>query len=142
MALKTDDIFRTVAEMRARTAMGGFDFMPRPSEEYYRNLPERLGEGENGEAVFMAEEYARIEELGLLADKDDQGVLLQIFTQPLGDRSTCFVEIIQRMGCEIADEDGVVIGQRAGCGGFGKGNFSELFKRIEEFETENGLNDV
>lgn len=30
-------------------------------------------------------------------DKDDQGVLLQIFTKPLGDRSTIFVEIIQRL---------------------------------------------
>jgi len=26
--------------------------------------------------------------------------------------------------------------QTAGCGGFGKGNFSELFKSIEEFEKQ------
>lgn len=26
-------------------------------------------------------------------------------------------------------QDGVVVEQAAGCGGFGKGNFSELFKR-------------
>lgn len=36
---------------------------------------------------------------GLLVDKDDQGVLLQIFTKPLGDRPTIFIEIIQRVGC-------------------------------------------
>ena len=28
-----------------------------------------------------------------------QGVLLQIFSKPLGDRPTVFVEIIQRIGC-------------------------------------------
>ena len=28
-----------------------------------------------------------------------QGVLLQIFTPPLGDRPTVFLEIIQRVGC-------------------------------------------
>jgi hypothetical protein len=33
------------------------------------------------------------------------------------------------------DKEGVmVIEQAAGCGGFGKGNFSELFKRIEDYE--------
>ena len=28
-----------------------------------------------------------------------QGVLLQIFTRPVGDRATLFFEIIQRVGC-------------------------------------------
>ncbi len=27
-----------------------------------------------------------------------------------------------------------------GCGGFGKGNFSELFKSIEVYETDLGIN--
>lgn len=31
------------------------------------------------------------------------------------------------------DEDGKEY-QKGGCGGFGKGNFSELFKSIEEYE--------
>lgn len=31
------------------------------------------------------------------------------------------------------DEAGALI-QKGGCGGFGKGNFSELFKSIEEYE--------
>lgn len=31
-------------------------------------------------------------------------------------------------------EDGSVVEQAAGCGGFGKGNFSELFKSIEDYE--------
>ncbi|CAM9816096.1 unnamed protein product, partial [Hapterophycus canaliculatus] len=47
------------------------------------------------------------QELGLLADKDDDGVLLQVFTKPVGDRPTLFFEIIQRIGCafEATEED-------------------------------------
>jgi 4-hydroxyphenylpyruvate dioxygenase len=86
--------------------------------------------------------------------------LLQIFTKPLGDRPTVFIEVIQRVGCtrerqqasdvaaatigsdgqrDLTDvielrDGGVVVEQAAGCGGFGKGNFSELFKSIEDYE--------
>lgn len=31
-------------------------------------------------------------------------------------------------------DDGGKVYQKGGCGGFGKGNFSELFKSIEEYE--------
>ena len=65
-------------------------------------------------------------------DKDDQGVLIQIFTKPLTDRPTIFIEIIQRIGCEYPKEEKKE--QAAGCGGFGKGNFAELFKSIENYE--------
>lgn len=33
----------------------------------------------------------------------------------------------------VKDEEGKTY-QKGGCGGFGKGNFSELFKSIEEYE--------
>lgn len=33
----------------------------------------------------------------------------------------------------VEDEEGKVY-QKGACGGFGKGNFSELFKSIEEYE--------
>ena len=164
LALKTNDIFRTLREMQARSALGGFEFMPRPSDKYYRNLPLKVGD------ALTAEQYALVEEMGVLVDVDDQGVLLQIFTKPLGDRPTVFIEIIERVGClrerrvapgaEVKEEvvikavqgmkvdaekdkvraDGLggmvekVVEQAAGCGGFGKGNFSELFKRIEDYE--------
>lgn len=49
------------------------------------------------------------------------------------NRPTIFIEIIQRVGCMLKDDEGKVQ-QKAGCGGFGKGNFSELFKSIEEYE--------
>lgn len=48
-------------------------------------------------------------------------------------RPTIFLEIIQRVGCMVKDEAGRTY-QKGGCGGFGKGNFTELFKSIEEYE--------
>jgi 4-hydroxyphenylpyruvate dioxygenase len=75
-----------------------------------------------------------VEELGLLADRDDQGILLQVFTKPVGDRPTLFLEIIQRIGCMEKDPGTGREVQLPGCGGFGKGNFKELFRSIEEFE--------
>ena len=63
--------------------------MDRQPESYYDALPLRLGDS------LTAEQYSKVRELGILADKDDQGVLLQIFTKPVGDRPTLFLEIIQ-----------------------------------------------
>ncbi|KAK9088130.1 hypothetical protein Scep_027212 [Stephania cephalantha] len=123
LALATNDIFRTLRGMRRRGAMGGFEFMPAPPPTYYSNLRKRAGD------VLSEEQMSECEELGVLVDRDDQGTLLQIFTKPIGDRPTMFLEIIQRVGC--IGEDGV---QKGGCGGFGKGNFSELFKSIEDYE--------
>ena len=100
LALKTDDIFHTLREMRKRSALGGFDFMPKPSDSYYKNLPNKIGD------VLTPEQYKQCEELGILVDKDDQGVLLQIFTKPLGDRPTVFLEIIQRLCLEDQEENG------------------------------------
>lgn len=128
IAVKTEDIFHTMREIKKRSALGGFDFMPAPGHEYYQRIPERLGR----DALTDAQ-IAELEELGLLADRDDQGVLLQVFTQPLSDRPTIFIEVIQRVGCD-KDAAGNHKEQAAGCGGFGKGNFSELFKSIENYE--------
>ena len=142
LALKTNDIIATMREMRARSEAGGFEFMPRPCDAYYRALPARIvsrllggGGGMRAWAAALrarrspraggcpwraptaapapapraaaaaagrplsAAQYAALEELGILADKDDLGVLLQIFTKPLGDRPTIFIEIIERVGC-------------------------------------------
>ncbi|XP_052624546.1 4-hydroxyphenylpyruvate dioxygenase isoform X1 [Lactuca sativa] len=128
LALSSEDIFGTLREMRKRSGVGGFEFMPSPPPTYYRNLKNRVGD------VLTDEEIKECEELGILVDRDDQGTLLQIFTKPVGDsRPTIFIEIIQRVGCMLKDDKGN-IQQKAGCGGFGKGNFSELFKSIEEYE--------
>eukprot|EP00877_Chromochloris_zofingiensis_P009722 jgi/Chrzof1/5002/Cz15g08050.t1 len=157
LALKTDDIITTLRHMRKHSELGGFEFMPRPGDSYYRKLPEKIGDD------LTPEQYAAVEELGILADKDDQGVLLQIFTKPIGDRPTAFIEIIQRVGCfkerEVTNgvndveeskgstatdviceiREGVVLEQAAGCGGFGKGNFGELFKSVEDYEKSLGV---
>ena len=80
LALMSDDIFRTLREMRRRSGVGGFDFMPSPPPTYYRNVKKRAGD------VLTDDQIKECEELGILVDKDDQGTLLQIFTKPLGDR--------------------------------------------------------
>lgn len=140
IAIKTNDIFETIAKMRrAEEEFGGFELMVRPSAGYYEELPSRLGD------KLTVEQYERLEHLGILADADEEGVLLQIFTKPLGDRPTLFLEIIQRIGCVLEDgdldaeeEDSLSrerkIRERPGCGGFGQGNFRELFKAIEDHE--------
>lgn len=127
LALICDDIFSTLREMRTRTQVGGFDFMPKPPPTYYKNMSKRVG------SVLTEQQIKDCEQLGILVDKDDQGVLLQIFTKPIGDRPTIFIEVIQRVGCMEKNSTGVIV-QKGGCGGFGKGNFSELFKSIEEYE--------
>lgn len=137
IAIKTNDIFNTISKMKyAEEHLGGFELMVKPSDGYYRELPSRLGD------KLTEEQYKQLEELGILADADEEGVLLQIFTKPLGDRPTLFIEIIQRIGCIIEDHDldqGVDsargrIRHRPGCGGFGQGNFKELFRAIEDHE--------
>ena len=61
-------------------------------------------------------------ELGILADRDDEGYLLQIFTQPVEDRPTLFFEVIERHGSR----------------GFGEGNFKSLFEAIEREQARRG----
>ena len=66
-----------------------------------------------------------IEELqqrGILVDRDEDGYLLQIFTQPIVDRPTVFFELIERHGSL----------------GFGKGNFQALFQALEREQDLRG----
>ena len=58
----------------------------------------------------------------VLADRDKDGYLLQIFTKPVQDRPTVFFELIERHGSE----------------GFGKGNFKALFEAIEREQARRG----
>ena len=151
LALKTDDIFATLRAMRAAgDGLGGFEFLRSADAAYYQRLPARLA-GASG--ALTAEQFAECEALGVLVDRDDQGVLLQIFTKPLGDRPTIFIEIIQRVGCrlrragsdweredsgsgaEAVRADAGAYPQAGGCGGFGKGNFAELFRSVEAYEA-------
>lgn len=128
LALASGDIFKTLREMSRRSGRGGFEFMSPPPSTYYKNLKKRVG----GD-VLTDEQIKECAELGILVDRDDEGILLQIFTKPVGDRPTFLFEIIQRIGCVEKDENGND-NQKGGCGGLGKGNFSALIKSIEEYE--------
>jgi len=109
IALLVGDIVGTVRKLRAN----GIEFLRVP-DSYYDALPDRVGE--------INESYDEVRELGLLADRDDEGYLLQIFTRPIQDRPTVFLEIIQRRGSQ----------------GFGVGNFKALFESIEIEQQKRG----
>ncbi len=83
-------------------------------DTYYEMLPDRVGS--------IKEDLKAINELGILVDRDDEGYLLQIFSRPIQDRPTMFIEIIQRHGAR----------------GFGKGNFRALFESIEVEQERRG----
>ncbi len=109
IALATDDI---VASVRAMTA-AGVEFLATPGS-YYDELGSWVGE--------TRVPTGELRELGILADRDEDGYLLQIFTQPVQDRPTVFFELIERHGSQ----------------GFGKGNFKALFEAIEREQARRG----
>lgn len=114
IAVATDDIIKTVSEMRKR----GVEFLSIPPEEYYRAVPGRLEEFSHE----LREDIETLKALGIMIDADEEGYLLQIFTKPVEDRPTLFFEIIQRMGAR----------------GFGAGNFKALFESIEREQAKRG----
>ncbi|HEY2445416.1 MAG TPA: 4-hydroxyphenylpyruvate dioxygenase [Rhizomicrobium sp.] len=111
IALSTDDIYRSVETLRA----GGVDFQQTP-DTYYERVDNRVkGHGEDVE---------RLKRERILMDgapTEDQGLLLQIFTQ--NAIGPIFFEIIQRKGNE----------------GFGEGNFKALFESIEADQIRRGV---
>ena len=109
IALRTDDIVSTVQALRDR----GVRFMSVP-DTYYDEARERLSEFDLP--------WAELQRLNILADKDFDGYLLQIFTETITDRPTVFFEIIERRGAK----------------GFGEGNFKALFEAIERDQERRG----
>ncbi len=109
IALLTGDIIKTVEELKGR----GLEFLHVPTT-YYEELEDRVGK--------IDEPIDKLEDLGVLVDRDDEGYLLQIFSKPVVDRPTLFFEIIQRKGAR----------------GFGKGNFKALFQAIEREQEKRG----
>jgi 4-hydroxyphenylpyruvate dioxygenase len=109
IALETADIVGTVRKLRRR----GVQFLRTPGT-YYDDLPERVS--------AISDHVDELRSLGILADRDDEGYLLQIFTRPVGDRPTVFFEIIERHGAR----------------GFGAGNFKALFEAIEREQALRG----
>jgi 4-hydroxyphenylpyruvate dioxygenase len=109
LALHTPDIVHAVRTMRDR----GVRFLEVPPE-YYVDARERMA------GIDLP--WAALAELGVMVDRDQDGYLLQIFTETVCDRPTVFFEIIQREGAK----------------GFGAGNFKALFEAIERAQAARG----
>ena len=111
IALSTEDIYQTVANLRA----AGISFLSTP-DTYFDRVNSRVpGHGEN---------LALLRDLNIFIDGNpisNEGILLQIFTQTVV--GPIFFEIIQRKGNE----------------GFGEGNFQALFDSIEEDQFRRGI---
>jgi 4-hydroxyphenylpyruvate dioxygenase len=109
VAMTTRSIVETVEALKRR----GILFLETP-DAYYEDVPERVGD--------IDEDYADLRRLRILADRDDDGYLLQIFTKTAQDRPTLFFEVIERHGAR----------------GFGDGNFKALFEAIEREQALRG----
>ncbi|GFT59616.1 4-hydroxyphenylpyruvate dioxygenase [Nephila pilipes] len=113
IALNTKDIIKAISNLRAR----GMEFLSIP-DTYYKTLKEKLKTSK----VKITEDMSELQKLNILIDYDDNGYLLQIFTKPMQDRPTLFLEVIQRHNHQ----------------GFGAGNFKALFEAIELDQAERG----
>jgi 4-hydroxyphenylpyruvate dioxygenase len=110
VAFLTDDICGAVCSIRDR----GVRFLRVPGS-YYEVLEERVG-------AIAPPLMAQLAELGILVDSDEDGRLLQIFSEPVGARPTMFVELIERQGAR----------------GFGSGNIKALFEAVEREQAKRG----
>jgi 4-hydroxyphenylpyruvate dioxygenase len=111
VAMATADIVTAVDRLRRR----GLRFLTPPAS-YYHDARARMT-GLGGDLAW--DELAR---LGILVDREGDGYLLQVFSEPIGDRPTLFLEVIERHGAE----------------GFGEGNFKALFEAIEREQARRG----
>ena len=110
LALTTPDIFDTVERLRARGVK-----LQDTIETYYELVDKRV--------PCHGEDLERLRRNRILIDGDtgDEGLLLQIFTEPF--IGPIFFEVIQRKGNE----------------GFGNGNFQALFESIELDQIRRGV---
>jgi 4-hydroxyphenylpyruvate dioxygenase len=109
IAMASANIVQTVDSLKRR----GMQFLATP-ETYYEDVGDRVGE--------IDESWEDLRRLRILADRDDDGYLLQIFTKTAQDRPTLFFEVIERHGAR----------------GFGEGNFKALFEAIEREQALRG----
>ena len=109
IALATTDIVETVEQLKEH----GMIFLDTP-DSYYEEVEGRVGE--------IDEDYENLQRHKILADRDEDGYLLQIFTKTAQDRPTLFFEVIERHGATS----------------FGEGNFKALFEAIEREQALRG----
>jgi 4-hydroxyphenylpyruvate dioxygenase len=109
IALQSQSIVGTIEALKER----GVPFLDTP-DTYYDEVEGRVGE--------IDEDYGDLARLKILADRDEDGYLLQIFTKTAQDRPTLFFEVIERHGATT----------------FGEGNFKALFESIEREQALRG----
>ncbi|WNM31450.1 4-hydroxyphenylpyruvate dioxygenase [Streptomyces sp. Li-HN-5-11] len=102
LAFLVDDIIAAVGEARDR----GVEFLNTP-DTYYDLLAERF----DGDTDRIAE----LRKAQVLADRDEWGHLLQLFSRSPYERNTLFFELIQRQGSR----------------GFGSANIRALYEAVE-----------
>jgi 4-hydroxymandelate synthase len=102
LAFLVDDIVAAVSEYGNR----GIDFLPTP-RAYYDMLAERL--------PALRADLAKLSSTNVLADSDEWGHLLQLFTRSPCERNTVFYELVQRCGAR----------------GFGGANIKALYAAVE-----------
>jgi 4-hydroxymandelate synthase len=101
IAFLTDDIVAAVRGYGAR----GVGFVDPPPAAYYRALAQRVAD-----APELRRRLADLRATGVLADRDTDGALYQIFTTCPHERETLFYELVERRGST----------------GFGANNITEL----------------
>ena len=111
LALRSPNIVETASQMRSQ----GVDFLPIPIA-YYHHLRQRI----KRDSISISEtELQAIAQQEILVDwhqDTSESLLMQIFTQPILDQPTFFLELIER---------------RQQAKGFGEGNFQALYEAVE-----------
>ncbi|WP_030925602.1 4-hydroxyphenylpyruvate dioxygenase [Streptosporangium amethystogenes] len=102
LAFRVEEIIPAVWEFRER----GVEFLSTPST-YYDLLTERFAD--------LQEEITGLRAGQVLADRDEWGYLLQLFTRSPYQRNTLFFELIQRRGSR----------------GFGSANIRALYEAVQ-----------
>ncbi|MFD7237408.1 4-hydroxyphenylpyruvate dioxygenase [Streptomyces syringium] len=102
LAFLVDEIVPAVLEFQHR----GVEFLQTP-DTYYDVLADRIPR--------LEAEIADLRKTNVLADRDEWGYLLQLFTRSPFERRTLFFELIQRQGAQ----------------GFGSSNIRALYEAVE-----------
>lgn len=110
VAYATDDIVTAARELRR----SGVELLSTPAG-YYASLAER--------GIEVGVDPAVLQELGLLADRDEWGQLVQVFTRSPYARRTVFFELIQRLDART----------------FGSGNIKALYEAVERERADSAV---
>ena len=111
LAFLSKDIIHTVNSLKDL----GINFLDIP-ESYYEGLKETIRQ------KLDSDKIASIKKLNILVDENKEGYLMQVFSKPLQNRPTFFIEIIQRQNAK----------------GFGSGNIKALYEAVQKNQQAQG----